>query len=44
MKKSKFAYDSAMKQVDTLLPDELKETYKNGLTECKDSGNTYFFE
>lgn len=39
MKKSKINFDAAMKQFDTMLPDELKEPYKAALTICKDSTN-----
>ena len=37
MRKNKINFDGAMKQFDTLLPDHMKEDYKNGLTACKDS-------
>lgn len=37
MKKSKINYDSAMKQFDTLLPEDYKDPYKTALTTCKDS-------
>lgn len=37
MKKNKILFDSAMKQFDTLLPDSMKDDYKNALTKCKDS-------
>lgn len=37
MKKSKVNYDGAMKQFDTLLPEELVEPYKKGLNICKDA-------
>lgn len=39
MKKSKINYDSAMKQFDLLLPDDMKEHYKSALTICKDVVN-----
>lgn len=39
MKKNKVNYDAAMKAFDTLLPDHMKEDYKNGLTACKDAAN-----
>lgn len=39
MKKNKVNYDAAMKQFDTLLPDNMKEPYKQALTTCKDSAN-----
>lgn len=37
MRKNKVQFDSAMKSFDTLLPDEWKEDYKNGLNACKDA-------
>lgn len=37
MKKNKVNYDSAMKQFDTMLPDDIKDDYKNALTTCKDA-------
>lgn len=37
MRKNKINYEGAMKQFDTLLPDHMKDDYKNGLTACKDS-------
>lgn len=37
MKKNKVTYDSAMKQFDVLLPDELKSDYKKALNTCKDA-------
>lgn len=39
MRKSKVNYDAAMKQFDLLLPDSMKDDYKNALTKCKDSAN-----
>lgn len=36
MKKSKILYESAIKQFDLLLPDDMKEPYKNSLNVCKD--------
>ncbi|XP_014096691.2 general odorant-binding protein 19a [Bactrocera oleae] len=36
MKKGKFLYESALKQIDLLMPDNYKEDYRNGLTKCKD--------
>lgn len=38
MRKNKVNFDAAMKQFDTLLPDHMKDDYKNGLTACKDAG------
>lgn len=40
MKKNKVNFDGAMKQFDTLLPDNMKDDYKNGLTACKDAGGS----
>lgn len=37
MKKNKINFDSAMKSFDTMMPDDMKEDYKNALTACKDS-------
>lgn len=37
MKKNKVNFDSAMKSFDTMLPDEMKDDYKNSLTICKDA-------
>lgn len=37
MKKNKITYESAMKQFDTLLPEDYKQPYKDALTKCKDS-------
>lgn len=37
MKKSKVNFDSAMKQFDQMLPDSMKDDYKNSLTICKDA-------
>lgn len=37
MKKAKVNFAAAMKQIDILLPEELKEPNKNALTLCKDS-------
>lgn len=37
MKKNKVNYDAAMKQFDTMLPDDMKDDYKNALTACKDA-------
>lgn len=37
MRKSKVNFDAAMKQFDLLLPDTMKDSYKNSLTTCKDS-------
>lgn len=37
MRKSKINYEAAIKQFDLLLPDSMKEEYKNAMTICKDS-------
>lgn len=37
MRKNKLNFDAAMKQFDTLLPDNMKDDYKNGLNACKDA-------
>lgn len=37
MRKNKVLYDAAMKQFDTLLPDHMKDDYKNALAACKDA-------
>lgn len=39
MKKSKINYDSTIKSFDTMLPDDMKDDYKNALTACKDAAN-----
>uniref|UniRef100_A0A1B0A262 Uncharacterized protein n=1 Tax=Glossina pallidipes TaxID=7398 RepID=A0A1B0A262_GLOPL len=39
MKKGKFLYEGALKQVDLLMPDSYKEEYRPGLAKCKDSAN-----
>jgi PBP/GOBP family len=38
MKKGKLNYDSAMKQIDVMLPDDMKEPTKKSLETCKSSG------
>lgn len=37
MKKSKIMVEAALKQFDLLLPDDMKEPYKNAMNICKDS-------
>lgn len=37
MKKSKIQYDSALKQIESMMPDEIKEPNKKALVACKDS-------
>lgn len=39
MKKAKINYAAAMKQIDVMLPDDMKDLYKASLTACKDSTN-----
>uniref|UniRef100_W8C4V0 General odorant-binding protein 19a n=1 Tax=Ceratitis capitata TaxID=7213 RepID=W8C4V0_CERCA len=39
MKKGKFLYESSLKQVDLLMPDDYKDQYKSGFAACKDSPN-----
>uniref|UniRef100_A0A1A9WX30 Uncharacterized protein n=1 Tax=Glossina brevipalpis TaxID=37001 RepID=A0A1A9WX30_9MUSC len=39
MKKGKFLYEGALKQVDLLMPDSYKDEYRPGLAKCKDSAN-----
>jgi PBP/GOBP family len=38
MKKGKVNYDSALKQIDVMLPDEMKEPTRKSLEACKNSG------
>lgn len=38
MKKNKLNYDAAIKQMDMLLPEELLEENKQGITVCKEAG------
>jgi PBP/GOBP family len=42
MKKGKVNYDSALKQIDVMLPDELKEPTRKSLEACKNSGKWNF--
>nr|ALZ41694.1 odorant binding protein 1 [Liriomyza sativae] len=37
MKKGKFLYESSLKQIDVLVPDDMVEEYRNGVTACKDA-------
>lgn len=37
MRKSKVNYDAAMKQFDLLLPDSMRDGFKNAMTICKDA-------
>lgn len=39
MKKTKLNYDAAIKQIDMMMPDDMKEPNKKALTMCKDSIN-----
>lgn len=38
MKKSKIMKDAALKQFDLLLPDDMKEPYRNAMDVCQDIG------
>lgn len=38
MKKNKLNYDATLKQIDMMMPDNLKGPYKNSVQVCKDSG------
>lgn len=42
MKNGKLSYEAAMKQIDLLLPDEIKEPAKKALTACKKVRKYYF--
>lgn len=37
MRKSKINYEASIKQFDVLLPDSMREAYKNAMSICKDS-------
>lgn len=37
MRKSKINYEAALKQFDLLLPDDIRDDWKNAMTACKDS-------
>ncbi|XP_041981621.1 uncharacterized protein LOC121735019 [Aricia agestis] len=41
LKGAKMNYENAIKQADTLLPDDMKEPAKQALTGCKNSGDPY---
>ncbi|XP_026330787.1 general odorant-binding protein 72-like [Hyposmocoma kahamanoa] len=41
MKNGKLSYEAAMKQIDLLLPDEIKEPAKKALTACKKVPDSY---
>lgn len=38
MKKNKLNYDATLKQIDMLMPDEMKDVYRTALQVCKESG------
>lgn len=38
MKNGKFSYEAAMKQIDLVLPEELKQPAKEALGACKKAG------
>ncbi|XP_062555153.1 general odorant-binding protein 72-like [Armigeres subalbatus] len=38
-KRGKISYEKSLKQIDQLLPDELKPAFRNGLEMCKDSAS-----
>ncbi|EDV95407.1 GH17928 [Drosophila grimshawi] len=38
IKKGKFQLESSLKQVELLMPDHYKASYRRGLSECKDAG------
>lgn len=38
MKKNKLNYDATIKQIDMVMPEDMREPYKNALNSCKDSG------
>ncbi|EDS44671.1 general odorant-binding protein 19a [Culex quinquefasciatus] len=35
-KRGKISYEKSLKQIDTLLPDDFKPDFRNGLEACKD--------
>lgn len=39
MKKAKLNYDAAIKQIDTMMPEEMKEPNKRALEACKNAVN-----
>lgn len=41
IKRGKFQYDTAISQIDTLLPDDFIEPYKRATEICKNSGEFY---
>uniref|UniRef100_A0A1Q3FRX7 Putative odorant-binding protein 12 n=1 Tax=Culex tarsalis TaxID=7177 RepID=A0A1Q3FRX7_CULTA len=36
-KRGKISYEKSLKQIDTLLPDDMKPDFRNGLEACKDA-------
>ncbi|XP_055380550.1 general odorant-binding protein 72 [Condylostylus longicornis] len=41
MKRGKYQLDIALKQVDMMVPDHMKDDYKNGFSACKDAGKGF---
>lgn len=41
MKKGKFLYESTMKQIDLLMPDDMKPAYTTAVEACKNVGGFY---
>lgn len=39
MKKGKFNYEVAIKQIDVMMPDNLKGSFKNGMGNCKNAAD-----
>lgn len=37
-KKGKMLYDSSAKQISSVLPEHMRDTYMNALNACKDAG------
>lgn len=40
MRRGKFNYVAAIKQINLFMPEELKDIYKYGIEQCKDSGKS----
>lgn len=43
MRKGKFNYEKAMKQIDMMLPEEFKPAFREALERCKSSGIFIWF-